>query len=225
MSNDPLPFTSLLPANASQLEQDLERAVEHATAIPVPLRTLWDPMQCPYSLLPWLAWACSVDEWDDQWSEQTKRQMIADAFMVHCYKGTPFALQKALDSLGLTTGIREWWQQQPQGQPGTITVTALLNDNLDEHGQGLLTQTLLHNALRLIRASKRGTVHFDIELGVNTQSALGIAGAYQMTSASDQNVTGLMFSPDDARLNIAVAGGVQAIQRMDFAFKSRGVSE
>ena len=74
---------SLLPPNATLLERALERLINQATDIPVTIKTLWDPLLCPAELLPWLAWAYSVDRWMDSWPEQIKRQVINDAFVIH----------------------------------------------------------------------------------------------------------------------------------------------
>ena len=57
---------SLLPPNATVLETATEEAMHQPiSAINVPVRDLWNPAKCPLTLLPWLAWALSVDEWDE----------------------------------------------------------------------------------------------------------------------------------------------------------------
>ena len=48
-------------------------------AVPVPNRQLWNPWTCPVGILPWLAWALKVDEWDAAAPEDRKRQIIADS--------------------------------------------------------------------------------------------------------------------------------------------------
>ncbi|MBJ6889264.1 phage tail protein I, partial [Vibrio cholerae] len=77
--------------------------IVQSTDLPIRIKDLWDPYSCPLSLLPWLAWALSVDEWDDRWPEHIKRQVVQDSFDVHRFKGTPYAVQKALDSLNIKT--------------------------------------------------------------------------------------------------------------------------
>jgi len=67
-------MTSLLPNNATPLERAVEGAGTETTAIT--LRTLYNPDTCPAHLLYQLAWAWSVDRWDDGWSEAVKRSVI-----------------------------------------------------------------------------------------------------------------------------------------------------
>ncbi|WP_137136615.1 phage tail protein I [Rhizobium sp. FKY42] len=45
--------------------------------LPVPYAQIMDPYQTPVRFLPWLAAHHSVDLWYDDWSEATKREMIA----------------------------------------------------------------------------------------------------------------------------------------------------
>ncbi len=95
-------MSSLLPPNATALERALEGTSARVGEIPVGVvRTLWDPWSCPVELLPWLAWSVSVDDWDDAWPEATKRAVIAASYDVHSIKGTPAAIRRALQAIGL----------------------------------------------------------------------------------------------------------------------------
>lgn len=91
---------SLLPPNATDLERKLEQVSARIDDIPIPIPQLWNPLTCPVNHLPWLAWQVSVDEWDSNWSEQTKRNVIAKSIDVHRHKGTPGAIKQALQSMG-----------------------------------------------------------------------------------------------------------------------------
>ncbi len=92
---------SLLPPNASTLEQSLDTAIKVSiNGIPVPLRDTWRPDTCPDALLPWLAWALSVDEWDDDWSDDQKRQSVASSYAIHAHKGTVASIRRVLDAAG-----------------------------------------------------------------------------------------------------------------------------
>lgn len=71
-----------------------------AEALPVPMRPLWNADTCPLSLLPWLAWAWRVEEWDETWSEFQKRQAVKDALMIHRRKGTLWAIKRVLANHG-----------------------------------------------------------------------------------------------------------------------------
>lgn len=90
----------LLPPNQSALETTLAQAARLRMLRPETLRTIWNPWTCPVRILPWLAWALSVDEWDDAWSEATRRGTIAAALEVHRIKGTRRSVLKALEGAG-----------------------------------------------------------------------------------------------------------------------------
>ncbi len=113
-------MTSLLPLNSTQLERAVEAALAEKTEIP--LRTLYNPDTCPAHLLPWLAWAWSVDRWDNKWSEAVKRSAIRSAFYVHAHKGTIGALRRVVEPLGYLIEVIEWWQTVPLGVPGTFAL-------------------------------------------------------------------------------------------------------
>ncbi|MEW6166057.1 MAG: phage tail protein I [Pseudomonadota bacterium] len=90
---------SLLPRNASAFERALSETGGRF-APPALVPTLWNATTCPAALLPWLAWALSVDEWDHGWSVEKKRAVVAAAIPVHEKKGTPAAIRTALAALG-----------------------------------------------------------------------------------------------------------------------------
>jgi phage tail P2-like protein len=91
---------SLLPVNATQAERNLALAASRVSAVPVPMRSLYNPATCPAVALPWLAWAWSVSEWDSNWPEATKRAVIAASVAVHKIKGTPASIKAALAAAG-----------------------------------------------------------------------------------------------------------------------------
>jgi phage tail P2-like protein len=135
---------SLLPPNST----DTERATECATArlgdISVPTRTLWDPANCPADLLPWLAWAFSVDNWDSRWPEAKQRQVVAQALAIHKHKGTAGALRRALDALGYNITLTEWYQEQPAGLPYTFRADVVITDTgLDDATQREIERVIL----------------------------------------------------------------------------------
>ncbi|WP_447045334.1 phage tail protein I [Vreelandella sp. H-I2] len=119
MSNQRRP---LLPGNASRLERAAAEALADIQRVPVPLRQLWNPYTCPERLLPYLAWAFSVDRWDPAWSTAAKREVIATSFYVHRKKGTIAALRRVVEPLGYLLEVDEWWQTAPEGEPGTFAL-------------------------------------------------------------------------------------------------------
>lgn len=108
----------LLPPSSTKLEKKLSQAI--TCDLPIQLRSLWEPQTCPYELLPYLAWQYSVDYWDENWSEQTKRKVISEAFEIHQHKGTREAIRRAVSSFGYLIDLVEWWQNDKT--PGTFSI-------------------------------------------------------------------------------------------------------
>lgn len=92
-------MSSLLPPNATSAEIALDETTARLS-VSVGIEALWNVETCPVELLPWLAWALSVDEWQDDWSESVKRQLIADSYEIHSHKGTPYSIKKSLLAMG-----------------------------------------------------------------------------------------------------------------------------
>ncbi|HEY0288565.1 MAG TPA: phage tail protein I [Pseudomonas sp.] len=111
-------MTSLLPHNSTLLERSIDGAT--AAITPAPLRNLYSPDTCPLRLLPFLAWECSVDRWDETWTEAAKRAAIRSSYYIHAHKGTIGALRRVVEPLGFLIEVLEWWQKVPEGVPGTF---------------------------------------------------------------------------------------------------------
>lgn len=90
---------TLLPKNATPLERALSQTNGRFTPAQI-VPTLWNAATCPPAVLPFLAWALSVDEWDHGWSVEKKRAVILAARPIHKRKGTPHAIRVSLASVG-----------------------------------------------------------------------------------------------------------------------------
>lgn len=112
-------MSDLLPHNATPFERAADGATARISDIPVPVRDVWSASECPASLLPWLAWALSVDDWDSSWSVQQKRDTIAVSAATHRVKGTAGAVTRSLGALGINAQVQEWFQQSPPAAPYT----------------------------------------------------------------------------------------------------------
>lgn len=91
---------SLLPPNATPQERALEGATARLGDVPAPLRDVWNPDTCPAQLLPWLAWAFGVDEWDAAWSDEAKRNTIRNAVAIQRRKGSVWSIKRAIADAG-----------------------------------------------------------------------------------------------------------------------------
>ncbi|WP_095962962.1 phage tail protein I [Pseudomonas ogarae] len=110
----------LLPSNSTPLERQAAQALAQIQRVPIPLRTLYSPDLCPLPLLPYLAWAFSVDRWDSKWTEAAKRAAIRSAYYIHSRKGTIGSLRRVVEPLGYLIEIIEWWQTVPLGPRATF---------------------------------------------------------------------------------------------------------
>lgn len=119
---------TLLPHNATTLELGLEQATSRLADVPLPVRQLWNPDTCPVELLPWLAWAFSVDRWNPEWSEQQKRQLVRNSVFIHKHKGTLGAVRRALESLGYSAAVVEWFDEETPAQPYTFKIDVTLQN-------------------------------------------------------------------------------------------------
>ncbi|ELJ4794540.1 phage tail protein I [Salmonella enterica] len=162
---------SLLPPSASGFMRNTEQASTRLDAIPVDLRKLWNPDECPVALLPYLAWALSVDRWDKNWPEETKRQVIKASWMVHRHKGTISALRNVVEPFGFLLRVIEWWQNGEQ--PGTFR----LEIGIQEQG---ITEETYQELERLINDAKPVSRHLiGLSLSLQTQGYIGMgAGCY-----------------------------------------------
>lgn len=101
---------SLMATGSSLLEQRAAAACASISDLSVPLRDLWDPWKCPATFLPYLAWAFSVDSWDESWNEHEKRTVICESFRLHQHKGTVAAIRRVVENMGYSFSIEEWWE-------------------------------------------------------------------------------------------------------------------
>jgi phage tail P2-like protein len=145
-------MSNLLPPNATKQEVAQAGTTERITAIPVKTRETWNPQTCPADLLPWLAWALSVDEWNADWSEQQKRDTIAASFVIHSTKGTLSAVKASLAALGYDSSVIEWFQQPADLAPYTFTVDI-------NAGFSPITSDIFGESTRLIEESKNTRSH------------------------------------------------------------------
>ncbi|MCS2168142.1 phage tail protein I [Scandinavium manionii] len=151
---------NMLPSSASGFMHSTEKVTERLTDIPVDLRKLWNPDECPADLLPYLAWALSVDRWDKNWSEQTKRQVIKASWLVHRQKGTISALRRAVEPFNFHIQVIEWWQSG--GEPGTFRLEIGIQE------QGITEETYLELE-RLVDDAKPRSRHLT-GLSISLQS-------------------------------------------------------
>ena len=139
-----------MATGSSVLEQRAATACAVISDLSVPLRDLWNPWKCPATFLPYLAWAFSVDSWDENWSEQDKRAVISESFWLHQRKGTIGALRRVVEKMGYSMSIEEWWKFADPA--GTFRLEVDVNDIN-------LTSKMLDELIRLVNISKPVSRH------------------------------------------------------------------
>ncbi|EPV3852147.1 TPA: phage tail protein I [Klebsiella pneumoniae] len=142
--------SSLLPPGSSALERRLAQACSGISDLNVPLRDLWNPWKCPAGFLPYLAWAFSVDSWDESWSEQEKRTVISESFRLHQRKGTIEAIRRVVEKMGYSFSIAEWWEVADPA--GTFRLEVGVNDIG-------ITSRILDELTRLVNDAKPVSRH------------------------------------------------------------------
>lgn len=195
---------SLLPVGSSELEIAAAKACAELSRTPIPLRQLCDPESCPSNLLPYLAWAFSVDRWDEKWPEVIKRQAIKDAYFIHRHKGTIGALRRVVEPFGYLIRIIEWFQNG--GEPGTFR----LDIGVQDSG---ITEETFYELERLIADAKPASRHLlGLNINLDTQGAAYVAAA----SYSGDTLTVYPYFPETITASglDVVGAGVHLIDTM-----------
>ncbi|HHD7772041.1 TPA: phage tail protein I [Klebsiella quasipneumoniae] len=180
--------SSLLPPGSSALERRLAQACSGISDLNVPLRDLWNPWKCPTKFLPYLAWAFSVDRWEENWTETAKRQAVSNAFWIHQRKGTVAAVKRVIEGLGYSMTLEEWWEvADPAG-------TFRLEIDLNEIG---ITEPMIYELERIIGDAKPVSRH----ISQMTLSASVYGTAYTGAAFVDGEVITVYppgYKPDDS---------------------------
>ncbi|EIA0803417.1 phage tail protein I [Vibrio vulnificus] len=124
------------------------------------------------SFLPWLAWWFRAEQWDDSWSIDQKRASVKEALVLFRYKGTAWAVERAIKLNGFDSTVIPWHTQSPMGTNGTFTVNVPVN-NVTRSVDNVL-QTSISNA---IEKNKRGSQHWEIHYE-NTLSNIVYTAGY-----------------------------------------------
>lgn len=164
---------TLLPPNASQLERALESAISRFADLPVSLRALVRPDTCPIELLPYLAWALSIDSWSSEWPEEVKRARVRYAIDIQRRKGTAESVRTVVESFGGAVALREWWQTNPPGQPHTFQLVV----SLSGAGGAPASAEFAEAVIAEVRRTKPVRSHFTYTQGINFARPIGVIGA------------------------------------------------
>ncbi len=144
---------SILPSTTYEIEREMDDAISSLLKFDTPLADLWDADKCPEPLLIYLAWALSVDYWNEDWSEQVKRSVVSSSLDIHRLKGTTKSLVDAINTLGYVLDV-EFWHENKSIEKGKFRV------NISASGLEV-TGDLYSELVSIINENKRGTLHLD----------------------------------------------------------------
>lgn len=195
----------ILPSNSTELEILAAQALDKINRVPIPISSLYNPDKCPPDLLPYLAWAWSVDRWDPAWSDQTKRNVIKASYSVHKRKGTIGSLRRVVEPLGYLIKVTEWWNYG--GVPGTFKLDIGVLDTG-------ITDEMYQELERLISDAKPVSRHL-IGLSIKSEvsgiayMAAGLMSGINTTVypyvAEDAEISGELFMAASATIQDAVS--------------------
>lgn len=170
-------MAKLIPPNATPLEQNTDAAIAaRLGAISLtPITQLWDPWTCPAALLPWLAWAEAVDEWNTAWSVNVQRAVIAAQREVRRKRGTKAAVVDAITAFGGSTTIREWWQYATKRTPHTFDIVI-------SGGAQYVDAGFQQSMIRAINRTKPARSHYTLGIGLTAAGHIGVAGVARVAT-------------------------------------------
>gem|GEM_PF-3199089 len=94
------------------------------------ISTFFFPDKCNKKILPFLAYQFGVDFKLDSLTETQQRDLIYTSIGLHKKIGTPYAVKKALQSLGATAEVLEWFKTE--SEPYTFKIQIFLTDDLTQ---------------------------------------------------------------------------------------------
>ncbi|WP_225322394.1 phage tail protein I [Klebsiella pneumoniae] len=118
--------SSLLPPSSTAWMRSTGEATARLSAITVALNKVWTPTTCPVDLLPYLAWALSVDRWDKNWPADRKIAAIQQSYWLHRRKGTRAGVRRVIEDMGFSAAFAEWFEVGDV--PGTFRLEVDVNE-------------------------------------------------------------------------------------------------
>ena len=79
-------------------------------------------------LLDLLAWQFHIEGYEQAQTIQEKRNLIKNAIELHRYKGTPYAIKKVFQALGLDANLQEWFDYNGDPYKFKVFVKTIIQD-------------------------------------------------------------------------------------------------
>jgi phage tail P2-like protein len=179
-------MSDLLAPNSARTERNLAAVMADACDVPTPIADLMNPDTIPLALLPWLAWHVGIDAWKNYWPESVKRARVKAAISIARKNGTAAAVREVVAAFGANIALREWFEMNPRGVPGTFDVVMTVSSR---DGQAP-TAAFVDDILAEIDRTKPVRAHYSFTQGFAMQGKQGVAVAvrpalYRRLSLSD----------------------------------------
>lgn len=166
-------MNSLLPPNSTALERAADfLAAARMGDLDVPLRALWSAQECPEELLPWLAWALSLDSWSSDWPINVRRARVASAIAIQRRKGTAQSVDDVIASFGGSVVLREWFETVPSGDPHTFQLDLVVGG-----GGAAIDDEFISAVIAEVNRTKPVRSHFTFNAGERALGSIGLLGA------------------------------------------------
>ncbi len=145
-------LNTILPASSSDLEKAFDKNNAARFDHDLPIDKLWSAETCPEQFLPFLAWSLSVDNWDSNWPDSVKRQVITSAAYVHRFKGTVAGMKAVLAAFDLGIQISEWFEYG--GDPYFFRIDVELTSRAHSDAE-------INNIIQAIETTKNARSHLE----------------------------------------------------------------
>ena len=115
--------------------------------------------------------ALSIDAWKPYWPEAIKRERVRRALEIQRHKGTVESVRTVVESFGGAVELREWFQTEPRGVPGTFELWLTLNGE----GGTEATAAFVDDVIAEVDRTKPVSRHFTFTQGVTASTGIGVA--------------------------------------------------
>lgn len=175
----------------------LETLAARQAGIDLQTSVLYDFAQVDASALIHLAEQLNVlgdAGWDLADTDAKKRALLREAIALHRIKGTPYAVKRALELLGVRASVTEWFQSQPRGLPHSFRVDALVTEQ--PTGAPAIDAQRSEQIRRVVSFWKPVSRHFTLRLGLGMQTRLRTAVVFssQQQLFTQGQLTGVELS-------------------------------
>ncbi len=187
---EPVWTVSILPSNSTPWERVVEAVDADLVARdPVGLIAASRVVEeVPLQWLPWLAEERSVDEFSSAWPASRQKAVTEGSLALHRVKGTRPALVRALEPLGFSLTLKEWFEPAVPFQRNTFRIAVEIEP--DREWIGARAEIIrvankaksLHTKLDALEVSRRvGPANVYVGVAMRMKRKLRVGPAPQIT--------------------------------------------